>query len=192
MAKYNFEFKKKLVLEYLNGKDGYNFISKKYGMNYSSQLRSWSAAYLKWGDNTLKKAHSKNVYSFEVKLYVVESYLSGRFSYQKLALQVGLNNPSLIVRWVKEYKTDGPDALRIHKKGRKKIMKQSKRRRTDAKIKRVVVDTSSEHVQKLENENYKLRLENAFLKELRRLRLEDEARMRERHTSSTVSEDHSN
>lgn len=37
------------------------------------------------------------------------------------------------------------------------------------------VDTREEHVKELEDELLKLRIENAFLKELRRLRLEDEA-----------------
>lgn len=55
-----------------------------------------------------------------------------------------------------------------------------------------IVDTSAEHVKELEDELLKLRIENAFLKELRRLRLEDEAKMRERRKSSTVSEDSSN
>ncbi len=36
------------------------------------------------------------------------------------------------------------------------------------------VDTSAEHVKELEDELLKLRIENAYLKELRRLRLEDE------------------
>lgn len=54
------------------------------------------------------------------------------------------------------------------------------------------VDTSTEHVQELENELLKLRIENAFLKELRRLRLEDEAKMRDLPESSTASEDNSN
>ena len=54
------------------------------------------------------------------------------------------------------------------------------------------VDTSAEHVKELEDELLKLRIENAFLKELRRLRLEDEAKMRERRESSTVSEENSN
>ena len=54
------------------------------------------------------------------------------------------------------------------------------------------VDTSAEYVKELEDELLKLRIENAFLKELRRLRLEDEAKMRERHESSAVSEDSSN
>lgn len=51
------------------------------------------------------------------------------------------------------------------------------------------VDTSAEHVKELEDELLKLRIENAFLKELRRLRLEDEAKMRERRESSSASED---
>lgn len=38
-------------------------------------------------------------------------------------------------------------------------------------------DTSIEHVKELEVELHELRIENAFLKELRRLRLEDEAKM---------------
>ena len=36
------------------------------------------------------------------------------------------------------------------------------------------VDTSAEHVKELEDELLKLRIENAYLKELRRLRLEEE------------------
>jgi len=54
------------------------------------------------------------------------------------------------------------------------------------------IDTSVEHVKELEDELLKLRIENAFLKELRRLRLEDEAKMRERRSSSTASEESSN
>ncbi len=53
------------------------------------------------------------------------------------------------------------------------------------------VDTSAEYVKELEDELLKLRIENAFLKELRRLRLEDEAKMRERQESSAASEDSS-
>ncbi|CUH91862.1 hypothetical protein SD1D_0309 [Herbinix luporum] len=53
------------------------------------------------------------------------------------------------------------------------------------------VNTSAEHVKELENELLKLRIENAFLKERRRLRLDDEVKMRGRHESSAVSEDSS-
>jgi transposase len=63
---------------------------------------------------------------------------------------------------------------------------------TNQSVKKTTVDTSAQHVKELEDELLKLRIENAFLKELRRLRLEDEAKMRERRESSTASEDNSN
>ena len=51
------------------------------------------------------------------------------------------------------------------------------------------VDTSVEHIKELEDELLKLRIENAYLKELRRLRLEEEALLKKQRESSTVSED---
>ena len=54
------------------------------------------------------------------------------------------------------------------------------------------VDISAEHIKQLEDENLKLRIENAYLKELRRLRLEEEALLKRQRESSTVSEDRSN
>ena len=71
-------------------------------------------------------------------------------------------------------------------------MGNSKENQPVENIQDYVLDTSPEHVWELEDELLKLRIENAFLKELRRLRLEDEARMRDAHGLSTVSEDNSN
>jgi len=48
-------------------------------------------------------------------------------------------------------------------------------------------DKSAEYIKQLEDELLRLRIENAFLKELRRLRLEDRAKMREQRKSSAVS-----
>lgn len=109
---------------------------------------------------------------------MVQSYLTSEFSYQELALQVGINNPTMIARWVNEFKIAGPDALRPHRKGRKRTLSKSRTSKPDTQEQKPVVDTSVEHVQELEDENLKLRIENAFLKELRRLRLEDEAKTR--------------
>ena len=36
MAKYSFEFKKKVVLEYINGKGGTQYLSTKYGLGSNS------------------------------------------------------------------------------------------------------------------------------------------------------------
>lgn len=54
------------------------------------------------------------------------------------------------------------------------------------------VDTSAEHIKRLEDELLKLRIENAYLKELRRLRLEEETLLKKQRESSTVSEENLN
>ena len=192
MAKYSFEFKKKVVLEYLDGKGGTPYLSKKYGLGSNSQLRKWINTYKALGDKGLMRSRKRTNYSFEKKLSVVELYLSSEISYQELAIQEGITNPSMISNWVNRFRVAGPDALRPRKKGRKRKLYNSK---IDSKAKQTeerIVDTSAERVKELEDELLKLRIENAFLKELRRLRLEDEAKMRERHSSSTVSEENSN
>lgn len=111
---------------------------------------------------------------------VVESYLTSEISYQKLALQVGINNPALLARWVYEYKTAGSDALRPHRKGRKKLNTTKSGNNGIQDVQNTEIDTRVEqHVKELEDELLKPRIKNAFLKEMRRLRLEDEAKMRE-------------
>ncbi|MFP8920945.1 transposase, partial [Megasphaera indica] len=73
--------------------EGCTSISRKYGMASSSQLLKWTAAYKAFGDDGLKRSCSRKIYSFKEKLSVVQSYLTSEFSYQELALQVGINNP---------------------------------------------------------------------------------------------------
>ena len=192
MAKHSYEFKKQLVSEYLDNQGRYASISQKHGMSSSCQLKTWGAAYKKLGDNGLKRSRSRKEYSFEEKLSVVESYLTSELSYQELALQMGINNPSMLARWVNDFKIAGPDALRPHRKGRKKTLSTSQSGETEAQVQHPEVDTRAEHVKELEDELLKLRIENAVLKELRRLRLEDEAKRRGLRTSSSVSEDNSN
>ncbi len=192
MAKYNFEFKKKVVMEYLEGKGGWDFLTVKYGLGTNSQLRRWVSAYKQLGDEGLMRSRKKENYSFEKKLSVVTLYLSSEISYQDLALQEGIMNPSMITNWVNRFRVAGPEALRPHKKGRKKTLDKSVNNPKTIPSEAPSIDTSAEHVRELEDELLKLRIENAFLKELRRVRLEDEAKMREQQESSAVSGDSSN
>ena len=192
MSKHSYEFKKQVVMEYLNGNGGTHYLSSKYNLGSNSQLRKWIAAYKKYGDEGLKRSRKKETYSFEKKLYVVELYLSSEISYQDLAIQEGITNPSMIANWVNRYRIAGPDALRPRKKGRKKTLDKPKIENHKKDTEEITVDTSAEHVKELEDELLKLRIENAFLKELRRLRLEDETKTRERRSSSAASEESSN
>lgn len=195
MAKYSFEFKKKIVLEYLEEKGGIRYLSKKYNISpnaHGCTILKWVNAYKEFGDEGLMRSRKNDTYSFNFKLHVVELYLSTEVSYQDLALSVGMNNPPLITKWVNDFRIAGPDALRPKKKGRKKSLELSNNKKNVPSSESAPVDTSAEHVKQLEDELLKLRIENAYLKELRRLRLEDEARLREQQESSTASEETSN
>lgn len=101
-----------------------------------------------------------------------------------------INNPALITKWVNDFRIADPDALRPRKKGRKKKMDVSKRPET--KNISEEDNISSERVKQLEDELLKLRIENAYLKELRRLRLEEDALLKKQRESSTASEENSN
>ena len=192
MAKYTFEFKKKVVQEYLEGKGGYAYIAKQNGIPAESHLRRWVNAYKEFGDEGLLRSRQKNNYSFQFKLSVVELYLTSEVSYQELALSQGINNPNLLVKWVNDFRIAGPDALRPKKKGRKKTLDIKEFKKPSNPIEENPMDTSVEHIKELEDELLRLRIENAYLKELRRLRLEEEALLKKQRESSTVSEDSSN
>lgn len=128
-------------------------------------------------------------YSFEFKLHVVQLYLTTEVSYQNLALSVGINNPSLIIKWVNDFINAGSDALRPKRKGRRQNMDKPKHITPATDINS---NNNAQYIKQLKDDLLKLKIENAYLKELRRLRLEDESRLRERLESSTASEENSN
>ena len=192
MAKYSFEFKKKVVQEYLEGKGSYVYLAKQYNIPDEKQVRIWVNAYNEFGDAGLIRSRKNKNYSFQFKLSVVQLYLTSEVSYQELALSQGINNPSLITRWVNDFRIAGPDALRPKKKGRKKVLNIKESKNIPEIEEEKLVDTSAEHIKQLEDENLKLRIENAYLKELRRLRLEEETLLKKQRELSTVSEDSSN
>ena len=136
-------------------------------------MRSWISAYKEFGDEGLRRSRENKKYSFEFKLHVVELYLTTEVSYQELALTVGLNNPAVIAKWVNDYRIAGPDALRPKRKGRKPKVAKPKKEQLPLTEKE---KADAEYLRQLEEENLRLRIENAYLKELRRLRLEDEAK----------------
>ncbi len=195
MAKYSFEFKKMVVKEYLEGKGSTRELARKFhiGNNDNKQVGNWVAAYNELGDDGLRRSRKKTIYPFEFKLRMVELYLSSEVSYQELALSQGISNSALIAKWVTDFRNCGPDALRPRKKGRKLTVNLNKDKKISVQhVDEKPVDTSTEHVKQLEDELLKLRIENAFLKELRRLRLEEEALLKKQRESSTASEENSN
>lgn len=188
MAKYSFEFKMKVVQEYLSGDGGVSFLSKKYDIPSTRDLRKWIAAYNEFGADGLIRKRKNQTYSLDFKLHVVELYLTTEVSYQELALQVRMNNPALINKWVNDYRIAGPDALKPKMKGRPSKVIKPKDVSSD---KNKIANSDTEYLKQLEEENLKLRIENAYLKELRRLRLEGTPQNKKRE-SSIASEEISN
>ena len=181
MSKYTFELKKKVVLEYLNGSIGYIPLAKKYNIKSHSNIEIWVAKYKKYGDEALRRSRKNEEYSFEKKIFVVELYLTSELSYNDIALQEGINNPSLICNWVNLFRVAGPDALRERRKGREISMAKSTKKLSKKTVCQTTNDNiSKEYVKELENQLLQLRIENAFLKEARRLRLAEEAEMKRR------------
>ena len=86
MSKYSYEFKMKVVQEYLAGKGGFAFLSEKYNISSTRDLQKWVSAYNEFGSDSLMRKRKNQTYSFEFKLHVVELHLTTEVSYQDLAL----------------------------------------------------------------------------------------------------------
>ena len=169
MAKYSYEFKKRLVDEYIEGSGGYITIAEKYNVRHS-QVELWVAKYRAYGDVGLISSKQHKSYTYEFKKHAVELYLSSELSYADLALQLEIASPSALVNWVKSFRTGGLDALRPRKKGRpSKMPNNSKKTQKKPTPSNKVVNFENEKIKQLEEENYNLRLENAVLKKFGRL-----------------------
>ena len=183
MAKYSTEYKLKIVREYLAGQGGYRALSKRHEIT-KSQIEHWVKAYRAFGEDGLKRSRAQQTYSFEFKRSAVECYLSTEASYQDVALAHGLNNPSMLVRWTKEYRSGGVDALKPKPKGRAPTMPRKMKERPQD----LPQDETAQQLKALQEENLRLRIEVAYLKELRRLRLQEKMQSK-RQGSSAASEE---
>ena len=163
MAKYKTEFKMKVVKEYLEGNIGYKELAKKYSIPDHSTVRTWVNTYESQGYEGLKVSRKNNSYSLDLKLNVVDLYLTGEMSYQSLAKEFKIINSSMIARWVKEFRDEGIEGLKSKKRGRPSIMPNTDE---NEEIKNKSNKTKKElsELEKLREENYYLQMEVEILK----------------------------
>ena len=175
MAKYSTEFKVKMAKEYLESKNSYKYLSEKYSIPDTSVIRRWVNAYKSQGYEGLKVKRKNTQYTLEFKLKVVNLYLTGEMSYQSLANNLKINNPSIITRWVNEYREKGIEGLRPKKRGRPSKMAKTPEKSKDIKSESSAQLTNEEDnslneaqlkekIKKLEERNYWLQLENDAIK----------------------------
>ena len=62
MAKYSFDFKQKLVNEYLQGKASYSQLAQKYRVPSHACIEKWVAQYLKNGPQSLKRSRQQKIH----------------------------------------------------------------------------------------------------------------------------------
>lgn len=180
-----------MVQKYLDGEGGYSYLAKKYRVKGKSQIRKWVNAYEEFGKEGLSRMHQNKKYSVQFKLDAIELYQMSEMSYREVANTLGINNPPLITSWVRKFREDGVEGL-SKSKGRPSNMPK-KNNEIEKKISKIT-PRESERIKELEKQVRSLQIENAFLKELRKLRKQEaqQRRKNQSHVSSTASEDHSN
>ena len=194
MAKYSYEFKRKIVEEYLGRKAGYKTLAMKYQIDHS-QIRRWVNNYKHFGDEGLMRSRNNRAYSVEFKLEAITRYETSECSYQQLALELGLTNPSMIVNWRRKYREEGIEGLRPHKRGRPVTKKDDRNQAPNPSKSSEDLDASTREalenrIKELEAENRKLTIQKMFWEQLRSLEREEATNKRRR--SSPNSENNSN
>ena len=142
MAKYSYEFKRKIVEEYLGRKAGYKTLAMKYQIDHS-QIRRWVNNYKHFGDEGLMRSRNKREYSVAFKLEAITRYERSEYSCQQLALELGLTNPSIIANWRRQYREEGIEGLRPHKRGRPATKKDDHNQRPKSSMKNEPLDPST-------------------------------------------------
>ena len=69
MAKYSFEFKKKVVDEYLRGEEGRNYLAYKYDIASSQMIIQWVNNYKTFGDEGVMRSRKNDNYSFDKETF---------------------------------------------------------------------------------------------------------------------------
>lgn len=116
MAKYSFEFTLKVVKEYLEGKGGYKHLACIHGLKNEMQVRNWVNFYREFGEEGLLRKRQNKKYSVQFKANAIELYQTSELSYREIANTLGINIPSLIASWMRQYREAGIDGLSIKRK----------------------------------------------------------------------------
>jgi transposase len=123
-------------------------------------VRRWPVRdlYRRWsvhGMGALVGKPTKSRYPFEVKLEVVRKVLDDGATADQLAHEYKLSSGKLVQTWVRAYRRHGEEGLKPKPKGRP----------PDPSAPAEISD-----LERLQQENLRLRAENAYLKKLRALR----------------------
>ncbi|MED4886433.1 transposase [Lysinibacillus fusiformis] len=132
MTKYSEEFKLMVVQEYLSGSLGYRSIAKKYGVD-DSPLRRWVRAFKEFGSSGLSVKKTKQIYSVQFKLDVLNFMKRTGASYQDTAIHFNLNDPTLVASWYHRFLKEGIEGLQKNQRGTRLCLRNKNHQRRTKK-----------------------------------------------------------
>ena len=155
MAKFNAEEKLEAVHRAINGKESYLSIAKSLGVD-DKAIHKWVKQYEYNGVEVFIKSYTN--YTPQFKLDVLNFMIEHGTSSNETATIFGIAASSTIIKWRKQFETQGFYALQSKKKGRSSMKKETS--------KQPPVEGSPEALQARIKQ---LEMENEYLKKLNAL-----------------------
>ena len=176
MSKYSFEFKLKVVQDYLRGETGgYKTIGEKYGVINYCLVIYWVNSYEEFGEEGLKRKSTKTFYSGEFKLRVLQYRQYNNCSYREAANHFGIRNQATIATWQRKYLAEGFEGLN-KSIGRPSTMSEDKKEKDALNL----TKSEKEELIRLREENEHFRLKEIYEKKLEAYLLEKELKTKRR------------
>lgn len=158
MAKYDEQFRLRIVQEYLKGSVSTRTLAACHGVG-RSVIRRWVASYREHGVTGLRRKVVE--YDARFKLSVLQRMQRDGLSYGQVAALFDIRSPGHVSNWARLYHEGGIDALAPRRRGRPPRMNPEPSQQS---TKEEVQDTRSR--QDLLKEIEYLRAEVAYLKKL--------------------------
>lgn len=166
MKKYSIELKKKVIKEYEETEISLNKLARKYEIKSPKSIRERIRKYEIYGLSGIENPKNLN-YPSDLKQNVIKCALTEDLNFRELADKFEIRNPKTVSEWVRKFQEEKnfPKInLSIDLKEEYLDMKKNNKKK----------DYSEKEIQEILQENLYLRIENDYLKELRRLELEED------------------
>ena len=169
MSKYSTSFKQSVVAAYGDGSSSFGEVSVQFGVDHST-LRKWVALHGAHGLAGLAKKHSQ--YDAQFKLSVLRRIWEDGLSYRQAAAVFNIRNMGCLADWERRYERGGIEALASRRRGRPRSMPPSSLPEPPRIGEAPAASDETCSHEELLAEVRQLRLENAYLKKLKALTLE--------------------